>query len=86
MSDNEETEQFNDTQPIVHVGDLQTVNTNIETHSATCFDDDSGLGAAESSSTHETARDGTKWEFIKVSVEAQGRHAAQNLLTEQSAL
>ena len=43
MSDDEETEQFDDAQPIVHVGDLQTADTNVETHSATCFDDDSGL-------------------------------------------
>ena len=53
-------EQFDDTQPIVHVNDLQTVDTNVETHSAACFDDNFGPGAAESSSTHEPARDGTK--------------------------
>ena len=35
MSDDEETEQFDDTQPIVHLGDLQTTDTNVETHSAT---------------------------------------------------
>ena len=61
MNNNEETEQFDDAQPIVHVDDLQTADTNVETHSTTCFDDDSGSGAAESWSTHETARDGTKW-------------------------
>ena len=86
MSDDEETEQFNDTQPIVHLGDLQTADTNVETHSATCFDDASDSGAAESSSTHETARDGTKWEFMEFDVEARGRRAAQNVLTEQSDL
>ena len=86
ISDVEETEQFDDTQPIVHVDDLQTAYTNVETHSATCFDDDSGSVAAESSSTHETARDGTKWEFMKFGVEARGRHTAQNVLTEQSGL
>ena len=37
---------------------------------ATCFDDASGSGAAESLSTHETARDGTKWEFMEFGVEA----------------
>ena len=86
MSDDEETEQFDDTQPIVHLGDLQTVDTNVETHSATCFDDASGSGAAESSSTHQTARDGTKWEFMEFGVEARGRRTAQNALTEQSGL
>ena len=60
MSDDEETKQFDDTQPIVHVGDSQTADTSVETHSATCIDDDSGSGAAESSSTREIARDGTK--------------------------
>ena len=42
MSNDEETEQCDDTQPIVHVVDLQTVDTNVETHSAICFDDNSG--------------------------------------------
>ena len=37
MSNDEETEKFDDAQPIVHVGDLQTVDTNVETHSATCL-------------------------------------------------
>ena len=50
------------------------------------FDNDSDSGAAESSSTHETLRDGTKWEFIIFGVEARGRRAAQNVLTEQSGL
>ena len=86
ISDNEETEQFDDTQPIVHLGDLQTADTNVETHSATCFDDGSGSSAAESSSTHETARDGTKWKFMEFGVEARGKRAAQNVLTEQSGL
>ena len=80
MSDDEETEQFDDTQLIVHLGDLQTADTNVETHSATCFDDVSGSGAAESLSTQETAREGTKWEFMDVGVEARGRRAAQNVL------
>ena len=85
MSDDEETEQFDDTQRI-GLGDLQTADTNVETHFATCFDDATGSGAAESSSTHETARDGTKWEFMEFGVEARGRHTAQNVLTEQSGL
>ena len=72
--------------PLFHVGDLQTADTNVETHSATCFNDNSGSRAAESSSTHETARDGTKWEFMEFGVEACGRRAAQNVLTEQSGL
>ena len=59
MSDDEETEQFDNTQPIAHVGDLQTASTNVETHSATCFDDDSVSGAAEILSTQQTARNGT---------------------------
>ena len=59
MSDDEEKEQFDAVQLIV-VGNLQTADTDVETHSATCFDDDFGSGAAESLSTHETARDGTK--------------------------
>ena len=44
------------------------------------FDDDSGSGAAESLSTQETAREGTKWEFMDVGVEARERRAAQNVL------
>ena len=71
MSNLEETVQFDDTLPIVHVGDLQTAHTNVETHSATCFNDDFGSGAAESSSGHKTARDGTKWKFMKFVVEAR---------------
>ena len=47
MSDDEEAEQFDDTQPIAHIDDLQTADTNIEAHSAACFDDDSSSGAAE---------------------------------------
>ena len=62
---------------------MQTAYTNVETHSATCFDNDSGFAAAESSSTH-TARDGTKWEFMEFGVEARGRRAAQNVTTKQS--
>ena len=76
MSNDEETEQFDDAHPIVHVGNLQTADTNVEIHSATCFDDDSGSGTAESWSTHETARYGTKWKFMKFGVEARGRLAA----------
>ena len=60
--------------------------TNAEPHSATCFDDDSSEGAAESSSTNKTARDGTKWEFMELGVEARGRHTAQNVLTNQLGL
>ena len=82
MSDNKEAEQFNDTLPFVHVGDLQTADTNVETHSATCFDDDSGSGTAESSSTRETVRDSTKWEFMEFVIAARGRRAALNVLTE----
>ena len=86
MSDNEKTEQFDDLQLIVHVNDLQTAYTNVDTPSATCFDDDSASDAAKSSSTHETARDGTKWEFVEFGVEARVRRAAQNVLTRQSGL
>ena len=86
MSDNEKTEQFNDAQPIVDIGDLQTSDTNVEIHSATCYNDDSGSGAVKSSRTNEAARDGTKGEFKELSLEARGRHAAQNVLTEQSGL
>ena len=85
-SDDEETEQFDDAQPIVHVGNLQIADTNVETHYATCFNDDSGSGAAANSSTNVTARDGTKWELMKFGVEARGRRAAQNVLTEQLSL
>ena len=60
MSDDEEAWQFDDTQPIAHVDDLQTAYANVETHSAACFDDNSDSGAAESSCTHETARDNSK--------------------------
>ena len=86
MSDNEKTEQFDNAQPIVHIGDLQTSDTNVEIYSATYYNDDSGSDAAESSSTNETARDGTKWEFMEFGLEARGRSAAQNVLTEQSGL
>ena len=86
MSDDEKTEQFDDAQPIVRIGDLQTSGTNVEIYSATCYNDDSGSGAAESSSTNETQRDGTKWEFMEFGLEARGRRAAQNVLTEQSGL
>ena len=70
MSNVEETEQFDDTQPIVEVGDLDTADTNVETYSDTCFNDDSDPSAGENSSTHETARDGTKWKFMEFGVEA----------------
>ena len=65
---------------------IQTVRTNAETQSATPVADDSGSSAAKSSSTHETARDGTKWKFMEFGVEARGRHAAQNVVSEQSDL
>ena len=81
MSDDEKTKQSDDTQPIVYVGDLQTAYTNVDTNSATCFDDDSGSDAAESSSTHETAREGTKWKFMGFGVKAQVRRTPQNVLT-----
>ena len=48
MNDDEKTEQFDDEQPIVHIGDLQTSDTNVEIYSATCYNDDSGSGAPES--------------------------------------
>ena len=48
MNDDEKTEQFDDAQPIVHIGDLQTSDTNVEIYSARCYNDDSGLGAPES--------------------------------------
>ena len=76
MSDDEEAEQFDDTQPIAHIDDLQTANTNLETHSALCSEDDSNSGAAKSLSTHETVRDSTKLEFMKFGAEAQGRRTA----------
>ena len=47
MSDNEKTEQFDDAQPVVHIGDLQTSDTNVEIYSATCYNDDSDSGAPE---------------------------------------
>ena len=72
MSD-DEAEQFDDTQPIVRIDDLQTADTNLETHSALCSEDDSSSGAAKSSNTHETARDSTQMEFMKFGAEAQGR-------------
>ena len=68
------------------IGDLQTSDTNVEIYSATCNNNDSGSGAAESSSTNETARDGTKWEFMEFGLEVGGRCAAQNVLIEQSGL
>ena len=37
MRDDKEAEQFDNTQPIVRVGDLQTAFTNVETHSAACL-------------------------------------------------
>ena len=82
MRDDEEAEQFDNTLLIVHVGHLQTADNNVKTHSARCFDDDSGSGAAESSSTRETVRDSTKWEFMEYGVEARGRRAALNVQTE----
>ena len=36
MNDDEKTEQFDDAQPIVHIGDLQTSDTNVEIYSAMC--------------------------------------------------
>ena len=59
MSNNEETKQSDDTSPVVYASDLQTADTNVKSYFATCFDDDSGSGAAESLSTHEAARDDT---------------------------
>ena len=86
MSDDEETEQFDDKPPNVRVGDLQTAYTNFETHSATCIDNDSGSDAAESSSTHKTAGDGTEWKFIEFGVEARESRTTQNVLTKLSGL
>ena len=86
MSDDEKTEKFDDAQPIVHIDDLQTSDTNVEIYSATCCNDDSGSGAAESSSTNKTAKDGTKWAFMEFGLEPRGRRAAQNVLTEKSGL
>ena len=74
--------QFDNTQSIVQRDNLQTANTNVETHSALC----SGSGAAKSLSTPETARDSTKLEFMKFDAETRGRCTAQNVLTEQSEL
>ena len=48
MNDDEKTEQFDDAQPIVHIGDLQTSDTNVEIYSVTCYNDDSGSGVPES--------------------------------------
>ena len=73
MSDDEETDQFDSTQT---GGDIQTAGINAETQSATPVTDDSGSSAVESSSTHETPRDGTKWEFMEFGVEARGKRAA----------
>ena len=86
MSDDEKTEQFDHAQPIVHMGALQTSDTNVEIYSATCYNDGYGSGAAENLSTNETARNGTKWEFMEFSLKARERRAAQNVLTEQSRL
>ena len=66
MSNDEEAEQFDDTQHIVHIDDLQTADTNIETHSV----DDFGSDAAKSSSTYETARDSTKLKFMEFGAKA----------------
>ena len=82
MTDDEETEQFDDAQSTVHIDDSQTADTNVEIYSATCFDDDYSSGAAESLSTDKTAREGTKWEFMEFGVKTRGRRAAQNVLTE----
>ena len=60
MSDCEETEQFDNTQPIVHIGDLQLLILTLKPILLR-FDDDLGSGAAESSITYETARDGNLW-------------------------
>ncbi|CAK8689982.1 unnamed protein product [Clavelina lepadiformis] len=68
MDDDEETEQLSDS---------QSANTNVESHSTTCCDGDSCLGAAESLIKNETARDGTQWEFMEFGVEARGKRAAQ---------
>ena len=59
ISDDEETAQFDDKKPTVRVDDLQTADTNVDSQSAKYFDN-AGSGAAESSSTRETARDGAK--------------------------
>ena len=48
MNDNEKTEQLYDAQPIVHIDDLQTSDTNVKIYSATYYNDDSGSGALES--------------------------------------
>ena len=86
MSDDEKTEQFDNAQPIVHIGDLQTSDSNVEIYFATYYNNDSGSGAAQSSSTNETARDGTKWEFMEFGLKARKRSAAQNVLTQKSGL
>ena len=72
ICDNEETEQFDDKQPIVRVGDLQTAGTNVESQSAK-YSDNAGSGAAESSSIRETARDSAKLEFLEFGIEARRR-------------
>ena len=84
ISDDEKTEKFDNAQLIVHIGDLETSDTNVEIYSATCYNDGSSSGAVESLSTNKTARDGTKWEFMEFDLEARGRRADQNVLTEQS--
>ena len=71
--------QFDGTQSTVHAGDLQTADINTETHSETYIDDSSGLVTAESSSTHETARDCTIWESMELGVEAPGMGEVQNI-------
>ena len=83
ISDDEETKQFDDKQPIVRIGDLQAADTNVESQSAKYFDN-AGSGAVESSSTHETARDSTKWEFMEFGVEARERCAAHSVLSNQA--
>ena len=52
MSDDEEAEQFDDTQPIVHIDDLQTADTNVETHSALCSEDDSTVRVLQKVRAH----------------------------------
>ena len=44
----------------IRLGGSQTAITNFETHSETCFDEDSSSSAAERSSINETAIDVTK--------------------------
>ena len=52
MSDDEEAEQFDDTQPIAHIDDLQTADTNIKTHSALCYKDDSTVRVLQKVRVH----------------------------------